>query len=259
VINLYTCMRSWVCPNLLIAVSAWLLLACAKPPQNKTADLKQEELQRTLTAREASLRTMEHKMATIQLQSLEKDAQIKKLEERLDSQQAMFDEAILEVVRTKAKLRSLESKAEAASEMAEAEIAVKALKVQLRGQGAGPDVSKAEQLLKMSAEEFNIENYGGALYLASQAKGHIRASQMRIGGPAKIESFVGETLFAQPVPLKVLTTSNLRQGPGLKSKILAKLEKGTTLIGYSYKGQWVRVTSEGGASGWIYQTLVGGR
>jgi hypothetical protein len=171
----------------------------------------------------------------------------------------MFDEAILEVVRTKAKLRSLESKAEAASEMAEAEIAVKALKVQLRGRGAGPDVSKAEQLLKISAEEFNKENYGGALYLASQAKGHIRASQMRIVSPEKIESVVGETLFAQPVPLKVLTTSNLRQGPGLKSKILAKLEKGTTLVGYSYKGRWVRVTSEGGASGWIYQTLVGGR
>jgi hypothetical protein len=243
------------------------------PFQNKTADSKCEELQRILVKREASLKAMESKvargdaalkkmeskMAKIQLRMLEKDAQIKKFEESLNSQQVMFDEAILEVVRAKAKLRSLESKAEAASEMAEAEIAVKALKVHLQNQEEDPDVLKAEKLLKMSAQEFEKENYGGALYLTSQAKGHIRASQMRSGSLEKIEAVEGETLFAQPVPLKVLATCNLRQGPDIQSKILAKLEKATSLIGYSYKGHWVRVTSEGGASGWIYQNLVGGR
>ena len=39
----------------------------------------------------------------------------------------MLDEAVVEVVRTKAKLRSIESRAEAASSMAEAEIALKGL------------------------------------------------------------------------------------------------------------------------------------
>lgn len=202
---------------------------------------------------------LENKTAKIQLRLLERDAEIKQLEQRLNSQQVMLDAAIQEVVRAKAKLRSLESKAEAASEMAEAEIALKALKVQLAGQSEDPEVIKAQQLLKMSAEEFEKENYGGALYLISQAKGHIRSSQMRLGDQSKIEAVEGEVVFAQPVRLQVIKNSNLREGPDLKSKILTTLEKGTPLIGYSYKGQWVRVFSEDGNNGWIFQALVGGR
>jgi SH3-like domain-containing protein len=57
----------------------------------------------------------------------------------------------------------------------------------------------------------------------------------------------------------VIRNSNLREGPDLKSKVLTTLEKGTPLIGYSYKGQWVRVFSEDGNNGWIFQTLVSGR
>ena len=104
----------------------------------------------------------------------------------MNSQQEMLDEAIQEVVRAKAKLRSLESKAEAASEMAEAEIAVKALKAQLAGQTRNPELIKAQELLKMSAQEFKKENYGGAVYLTSQAKGHIRAGQIRLEGREKV-------------------------------------------------------------------------
>jgi chromosome segregation ATPase len=206
-----------------------------------------------------SLDSLEDEIAKTKLRILEKEAQIRQLEELLDSQQKMLDEAIQEVVRGKAKLRSLESKAEAASEMAEAEIAVKALKVQLAARGEDPEVAKAEQLLKMSVKEFEKENYGGALYLTSQAKGQIRTGQMRLGDKKKLKSIEGEVLFAQPLPLQVLKNSNLREMPDLKSNILTTLDKGTPLIGYSYKDQWVRVTREDGIAGWIFQTLVGGR
>jgi len=37
------------------------------------------------------------------------------------------------------------------------------------------------------------------------------------------------------------------------------LKKGTPLIGYSHKDKWVRVMSEDGTYGWVFQTLVGGR
>jgi hypothetical protein len=215
-------------------------------------------LQQTLAKRDASL-------AKLQLRLLERDAQIKQLEERLNSQQEMLDEAIQEVVRAKAKLRTLESKAEAASEMAEAEIAIKALKTQLAGQTRNPELIKAQELLKMSAQEFKKENYGGAVYLTSQAKGHIRAAQIRLGGREKaapikrLPAVRGEVFFALPLPLQVLKTSNLRAKADLEAKVITTLEKGTPLIGYSYKGQWVRVISEDGNNGWVFQTLVGGR
>ena len=242
--------------GLLLAVSFCFIPACANWPSKKSDDVK--KLQQTLAKREDNI-------AKLQLQMLERDAQIKQLEERLNSQQAMLDEAIQEVVRAKAKLRSLESKAEAASGIAEAEIAVKALKAQLAGQTPNPELIKAQELLKMSAQEFKKENYGGAVYLTSQAKGHIRAGQIRLGGREKVAPikrlppFKGEVFFALPLPLQVLRTSNLRKQPDRDSKVITTLEKGTPLIGYSHKDKWVRVTSEDGTNGWVFQTLVGGR
>ena len=243
--------------GLLLAVSFCFIPACANWPSKKSDDVK--KLQQTLAKREDNI-------AKLQLQLLERDAQIKQLEERLNSQQEMLDEAIQEVVRAKAKLRSLESKAEAASEMAEAEIAVKALKAQLAGRRTpNPELIKAQELLKMSAQEFKKENYGGAVYLTNQAKGHIRAGQIQLAGREKVAPIKrlppikGEVFFSLPLPLQVLRTSNLRDQPDLESKVITTLEKGTPLIGYSYKGKWVRVMSEDGAYGWVVQTLVGGR
>jgi hypothetical protein len=171
----------------------------------------------------------------------------------------VLDDAIQEVVRAKAKLASLESKAEAASNMAEAEIALRNLKVELGAGEKDADVIKAKQLLKMSALEFKKENYGGALYLTSQAKSHIKAGQIRMRRREKISVIKGEVLFAEPLSLRVLKTSNLREAPDLKSKAVTTLGKGDPVVGYSYKGEWVRVHTEKGIHGWIFQTLVGAR
>ena len=242
--------------GLLLAVSFCFIPACANWPSKKTDDV--EQLQRALAKSEDNI-------AKFQLRLLERDAQVKQLKDRLNSQQEMLDEAIQEVVRAKAKLRSLESKAEAASEMAEAEIAVKALKARMAGQAPNPDLIKAQELLKMSAQEFKKENYGGAVYLTSQAKGHIRAGQSQLTGREKVAPIKrlppikGEVFFSLPLPLQVLRNSNLRQKPDLKSKVMTTLEKGTPLMGYSYKDKWVRVISEDGTNGWVFQTLVGGR
>jgi len=249
---------------LLLAALLLLLPACGKRRADEIDSSvaqhpKYKELRGENKELLQSLESLEDETAKTKLRILEKEAQIRELEDRLDSQQKMLYEAIQEVVRAKAKLRSLESKAEAASEMAEAEIAVKALKVQLAARGEDPEVAKAEQLLQMSVEEFEKENYGGALYLTSQAKGQIKTGQMRLGDKKKLTSIEGEVLFAQPLPLQVLKNSNLREMPDLKSNILTTLDKGTPLIGYSYKDQWVRVTREDGITGWIFQTLVGGR
>lgn len=195
---------------------------------------------------------LEKENAKLNLAVLEKETQIKELEKK-------YDEAVQEVVRTKAKLHSLESKAEAASTMAEAEIAVKALKARAAGQKDNPEVIQAKHLLEMSAREFKKHNYGGALYLASQAKGLVHIGQKRLMGREKIAMVSGEVLFALPLPLEVLAKSNVRQGPGLDFDVLFTLEKGTPLVGHSYKDDWVRVKDEDGRGGWVYQTLVGGR
>jgi chromosome segregation ATPase len=252
-----------------VVLSTFLIIACQTQP--KTPDLttgqnanyerlskERKDLEKSLAKSEAARKELEEKLAEAQVRLLEKDAQISGLEEHLKSQQKMLDDAVVEVVRAKARLRSLESRAEAASNMAEAEIAVKALKTDWGAKELDPDVIKAEQLLKMSADEFKNENYGGALYLTNQAKGHIRACQVRLRG-REGTTVNDETEFAQPLALKVLKRSQLRKEPNSKSKTVSKLEKGTRLMAYAHKGEWVRVTCESGTSGWVLRSVVGSR
>lgn len=218
-------------------------------------------IEQTVREQERMLREYEARIHRLELQLLESDARHQAQQAQLSLQQNMLDEAVIEVVRTKAKLRSIESRAEAASSMAEAEIALKGIAERLATSDGGPpeDYLKAEALLRMSTNEFKKENYGGALYLAGQAQNQIRAIQSHLSHQADYALTPGEVLFAQPLPLKVLTRSNLRQKPSRQAKVKRTLDQGAMIVGYSYKAEWIRVHTEDGDQGWLFQTLVGGR
>lgn len=258
---------------LLIILFPLLIVGCPKnkppapvpigpdPAAYEALETDNRRLQETVLEQERMLRENEAHINRLQLKLLESDARYQSQMNQMSSQQNMLDEAVVEVVRTKAKLRSIESRAEAASSITEAEIALKGLKENMAVAEDEPpeDYLKAEALLRMSTNEFKKENYGGALYLAGQAQGHIRAIQSDLSHRADYSLSPGEVPFAQPLPLKVLTRSNLRQGPSPRSKINRMLDEGTMIIGYSYKEAWIRVHTEDGSQGWIFQTLVGGR
>jgi Bacterial SH3 domain len=252
-------------------LSALLIAACQTQPVKPAEPAPQtvsryevlseenKALERSLAKSESGRKDLEEKTSDMQLRLLEKDAQIKALEEQLKSQQKALDDAFLEVVRSKAKLRGVETKAEAASNMAEAEIAVKALKTESGAGDQDPDVRRAEQLLKMSAEEFDKENYGGSLYLTNQAKAHIKAGQVRLRAGEGTSSHKGETLFSPPIELKLLQRTSLRQDPASNSKLVGRMEKGTHVLGYSMSSGWIRVGGEDGVKGWVPRSAVGAR
>ena len=188
--------------------------------------------------------------AALYLQLLEKKAQLARLTDQLG-------EAILEVVRTKAKLRSMESKAEAASDLAEAEIAIQALMSQGAEWETDPGVTKARELSALSAREFEQGNYGGALYLTGQAKNVIKGAEARSMNQGTHAMVAGEKAFVLPLPLMLRSDGDVRQGPNEQSDVAASLGAGADLIGYSYKGQWVRVKTAEGVVGWVYYKNLG--
>jgi hypothetical protein len=192
---------------------------------------------------------MDDRLAEAQLLLLEKEIQAEELGKKLE-------EAILEVVRTKAKLRSFESKAEAASALAEGEIALKAFKSDGVGMGGDAVILQAQELLRAGNLELRKENYGGALYLATRAKAITREGEERSKDREKIPTLPGEASFAMPLPLRLVRPGDLRQRPSHESKVLSSLRKGSTLVGISYKGLWVRVRTESGQGGWIHYNLV---
>ncbi len=214
-------------------------------PEPVTSD-QSADLARTVRRQSEQIRSLQEELADLQLQVLGKEAEVAEL-------RAKLDEAIQEVVRTKAKLQSVESRAEAASTMAEAEIALRT--VRNAAPEPGPEVFEAEQLLQMAAREFENENYGGSLYLASQAQSLVSIGQVRLGGD-DLRGRSGEVLFPIPLRIEVARTSNVREGPGLNFDVLFTLQAGAAVTGLAYKDQWVRLRDAGGR--WIFHALVRG-
>lgn len=203
------------------------------PPETVTVTVRDPEFDRR--ASRAELRLME------------KEAQVAELETRLEDTRD-------EVVKTMSKLQTLSSRAEAASGIAEAEVALQTLRGRVGAQH--PDATEVGKLVQRASAEFNKSNFGGAFYLASQAKAQAAAARTRLGdnrGPAR----PGETQFAVPVRIKVVNRGNVRDGPGTSNAVAYAVEAGAVLTAYSYTDDWIRVMDDGGRYGWIFRTLIG--
>ena len=189
----------------------------------------------------------EQRAALLQLRLLEQNA-------IADDLQGRLDDAMREVVRAMAKLQSLATRAEAASAMAEADVATR----QLKGPGANAatvaEAARAQKLLDLSNTEFQAQNFGGAVYLANQAKSVANAVRGVAGGATDLRQ--GEIAFAIPVPVEASGRGNVREGPGATFKVVFTVESGARLMAQSYWENWVRVQDEGGRSGWIFGTSV---
>ena len=241
--------------TLLPAATTAILVACssgqsapdpAPAPSNPATVARQRvrTVRDTVTVRDPEL---ERRVSRLELRVLEKEAQVAELQTRLE-------DARDEVVRTMAKLETLNSRAEAASGMAEADVALQALR-NAGGGSQSPELSQATQLARRSNAEFEKRNFGGALYLANQARALAIAGRARLTGNRGTVR-PGETQFAVPVRLRASSRGNVREGPGTSFAVAFSVESGAMLTGFSHTDEWVRVVDDGGRSGWIFRSLV---
>src|SRR5258708_34907388 len=131
------------------------------PPMRASRDTARVTQRAPAVVRDTAL---EQRAARLELKVLEQEAQVDELQSRLN-------DARREVVRAMAKLQSLATRAEAASGMAEAEIALQALRA-ANGSNSQPppEYAQGTQLLPLSTGELAQQNYAAALYLATEAQ-----------------------------------------------------------------------------------------
>ncbi|MEO8088762.1 MAG: SH3 domain-containing protein [Gemmatimonadales bacterium] len=232
-------------PGFLI-VSGTLLLAACAPKKVESAPTPQPVSRPTRPG--ASPADLERRVARLELSLMEKEAQVEEL-------QTLLDNTRQEVVRAMAKLQTLATRAEAASGIAEAEVSLQTLRP-APGQPATPEGTQATRLLKESSTEFDKANYGGALYLANQAKTLAGAARGRLSAGERGAQRPGETAFALPIRLVAAQRGNVRAGPGTGSRVEFGVEPGDALIGYSYVDEWIRIGDNTGRGGWIFRSLV---
>ena len=222
---------------------AFIAIATACSPTPPAPPPAVKVVHDTVTVRDPEL---DKRVSRLELQLLARDAQIEDLQARLEDTRA-------EVVRAMAKLQSVASRAQAASAMAEAEVALQTMK---SGVSADPpEAAQVTRLVRQSATAFDKANYGGALYLANQAKTVASSYRGRLGVNRE-GARPGETLFAVPIKLKTTSRGNVREGPGTNFAVSFTADPGSSITGYSYADEWVRISDDGGRTGWIHQTLV---
>jgi hypothetical protein len=229
--------------SLILLTLAAVTAACSqqqKPALPPTIKVVRE----TVTVKDGDA---EKRAARLELQMMARDAQIEDLQTRLEETRAA-------VVSAMAKLQSVASRAQAASAMAEAEVSLQTMKNSATGD-TPTEVNQVTRLVRQSSTEFDKQNYGGALYLANQAKTVSSGYRGRLSmnrGDAR----PGETLFVVPIKLKASTKGNVREGPGTNFNVAFSADAGTALTAYSYADEWIRISDDTGRSGWIHRTLV---
>jgi hypothetical protein len=183
---------------------------------------------------------LERQVDRLEAKVAERDTRIADLEVRLE-------EAQEEVVRTMASAPGSTLRAEAASAIAEAEVAVKS-------PATSSDIATAKKLLDRATEAFNTSNFRGARYLADQAKALVAPGRREVIAARTVRP--GERAFDSPVGYTARQRANVRAGPSTRFKIVFRAEKGTRLTGESYSGDWILVSDQTGRKGWIVKSLL---
>lgn len=229
-------------PLLALGACAGMKTEPAPPNRDALAARSRELAAEKANAREAASHAaaMERRAARLELELWERDAMVEDLDSRLEA-------ARRDVVRAMAKLRTLATRAEAASAMAEADVALQTLSHTSRD---AQETRQVRELMQQSTAEFAKQNYGGALYLANQAK-TLLARAPRVGGENQNGKRPGESVFRVPVPLQATGSAQAREGPGAGYAVSFKVKAGEPLTGRAYLGDWVRVSNDPGREGWI--------
>lgn len=232
-----------------VIVSSLLAGACAplSAPQAPAAPaVREPECERCveLTAEVARLRR--------DLASRESEVRDLRVQHR--EQARTLEEFARNATRTTAKLRRQATRADAASVIADVEVAVSQAKT-VDGRATGGLVLVAEELLASASAAFSRGEYSVAFDQAEQAW---QVANVAIDERTHVRSR-GEVRYGRAIALRVRIESNLRERPGMKSAIVGQLKSSSLVVARASRGAWTRVMSADGRVGWVYSPLLGPR
>jgi hypothetical protein len=230
----------------------------------RAADLAEVEarcataLSRTLATTEQTTTRAQAQVAASTAEVDRLGARIKKMEEdqrRLEEKIAVLARDLevteTELIRTKARLKGNETKAEASAAIAEARI----LAGRLADDKTRTSVlARSEESLGKAEEQLSAGNFGAALFFASKAQDLVVR-----GGQAGEDAPHDEAAAAPKLPTLssyvARASARIRKGPGLEEAVVGRLPAGAQVVSEAVSGEWVRVTYRD-VSGWVHSSLL---
>lgn len=175
-----------------------------------------------------------------------RDEQLRDLRSNQRNQVKVLQESKREVIRAKVKLHRLATRADAASYIAEVEVAMESLRSSLGAKSTVPPMARAQGLLESTAAPFAQGDYGVAMDRAAQAEQLIalvadNQAQHRSKPRGKVQ-----VPLQAGIPLKATADSRLHPRPLGKARGVGLLKKDSLSVAHAYKGRWMQVKTEDG-------------
>ena len=210
-----------------------------------------EQLKKLLSEKEAQ----QHEIERLQKLLAENEVQIRSQQVRQQGQAKALQESTTHAVRAQVKLRRLATRPAAASTIAEVEVAMENLKSSPFAEAEQSVQTQAQRLINAAVASYEEDNYVAAMDYAAFARGFIE--MLKNNRTFKVSNPHRPTTWLEvPIPLRVLANSNLRQKPGESAAILGILKKDSSITAEAYRGDWLKVQTGDGRSGWVLNTLV---
>ncbi len=204
----------------------------------------------------AQAQAQAERLSGVQKEAAEADrlaARAKKAEEdqrRLEERVAVLARDLelteTEVIRTKARLQGLETKADATSVIAETRVQIRRTQEQ---HGRSLAVIRSHELLDRAEQMVEDGNFGAAAFMALKAQELTK--DVRRGAPLE----AGDRPAPKRQYVVVATLANLRSEPSREAAVSGRVKKGDSLEATALRGEWLQVKT-GSLAGWILRALV---
>lgn len=188
-----------------------------------------------------------------------REAELRDLRSSQRDQVKVLQESTREVTRAKVRLRRLATQADAASYIAEVEVAMATLRSSLGAKATPPLMMLAQAILASTAAPFAQGNYGAAMESAAQAEQLLALVAHYEVRPGSRDRVPGEVPLQLAIPLKVNVDSPLRRQPLARSPVVDSVKKDVLVVARAYKGPWMQVETDDGRAGWVEQRRLGPR
>lgn len=233
-----------------VFISMLVLISGCNPARNQSSPRLVVQDNAELEELTKELVKQKQQTARLQMSLLEKHAEMNRLT-------VMNDRLVRNFVRNQARLRSRGDKVETVRLLAELETLINTVKETILTGNRKNLLHRAERYLAESRIELDNGHIDGASFLADQALKLVQRIQVSRSTDEK----QGDDLtidFLIQLPMQLLETSNVRQGPSKQKKVLFVLGAGEKVNASGYKGEWVKIQTKEQRVGWIHYSLLDG-
>ena len=192
-------------------------------------------------------------IARLRQELASREAELRDLRSSQREQIRVLQESTRDVTRARVRLRRLATQADAASYIAEVEVALRSALASSTAQANAALLSLAQGLLASADVPFAKGEYGAAIDRAAQAEELVAVLGDQAHSPTRRAV---ETSLMTPLSLKLAVDAKLRTQPLAKSRVITAMSKDAAVTAYAFKGTWMQVKSAEGRFGWVEQAAL---